>query len=1799
MVRITSGAVPRLRLMSVRTNRGRRFGALVAFALSFLLVASGFYGANSLAQSGEPWDGNPVNGDVEVEGSVSAISLRAGESRSYRIRLSRQPKTNGWWVRIFVNGAQRSDGEYFENGEKVISWVPSVGWQFDVDNHQDPNQPTQWRTITFRAHQDINTPIKIMHEVWEDNTNCPIHERGKITVSSEPTPPDAPTLRATANGQRQIDLSWDAPDDNGASITRYALQVSDNGTSDWTNLASSLGASARSHNHTNLSPGTRKYYRIQARNSRGTGGWSNVADATTQADVPGAPVLRATPNGQTQIDLSWDEPATNGALITRYELQVSDDGNSGWSGLGGQISASTTSYNHTGLSAGTKKYYQIRAYNSEGFGPWKATSATTQATPPDAPTLRATANGQRQIDLSWDAPDDNGADITRYELQVSDDGNSWTNLATNLAASARSYTHSSLSPGTKKYYQIRARNSQGPGAWSEPKNATTQADVPDAPVLRATANGQTKIDLTWDEPDDNGADISRYELQESDDGNSGWSGLGGQISASTTSYNHTGLSAGTKKYYQIRAYNSEGFGPWKATSATTQAGVPDKPVLSASPNGETEINLSWTAPANNGADITHYELQVSDNGTSGWSGLGGRISALTTSYDHTELSAATTKYYRSLARNSQGPGEWSDVKDATTQMGVPDAPVLRATANGQTIIDLSWDAPADNGMDITSYELEVSDDGNSWTPLNSSLGSTDRTFSHTDLSPGTRKYYQIRARNSQGPGAWSEPKSATTQADVPGKPVLTATENGQTKIDLTWDEPDENGADISRYELQVSDDGNSWTNLATNLGSSTRSYSHSSLSPGTQKYYQIRARNSQGPSEWSEPKDATTLVGVPDAPVLRATANGQTIIDLSWDAPADNGMDITSYELEASDDGNSWAPLNSSLGSSDTSYSHTDLSPGTRKYYQIRAHNSVGPGAWSEPKNATTQSANNGGTNNPGTNNNPGGGNGGNKGGGGNGGDGNGGDGNSGNGGDGDGNTGDGNNGNEGKTSTVPGKPVLSATANGETQIDLSWDAPANNGMDITRYELQVSDDGSSDWSGLGGQISASATSYDHTELSAATSKYYRIRAYNSQDPGPWSDVVHATTEARMPDRPEPLRATVDGNRLVLTYDEPLDEGSVPAPGDFTVSTGDVKSVDVSGPRVTLILETPAMPGEEVTLSYSTGEKPIKNITGVEALSFTNMPVENIGKAPVLVDVSVQGDQLTLTYDEPLDETSTPTTGSFTVMVDGASRTVSTVKINGEKVTLTLESAVAPGEEVTLSYTPGSPRIVDLTKIPARPIDNLKINNSTPKVDDNRAQGTNDWLTRFGRTVASQAVETIESRLKSPSMRQASQVTLAGQDVDFFDDDSPLPLAQDDPDFASASRLASRTLGLGGLTGDDPAAGHREISMSDLLLASSFHLASGQNAENGLGASWTAWGRGSRTSFFGDENRSTFQGDVTTGTMGGAFEWGRTMVGVALSHTLGEGYFSTDGRRNDVEARLTGAYPYIRYTVSERFAIWGMFGFGNGEYAQKEEGIEKIETDISMRMGAFGFRSSLVPLGRQIGYDLAVKADVMVVEIEAEEVRDKLLPVDTNTNRFRLLLEGSREYKLGHGASLTPSLVMGVRYDKGDAEEGGGIEFGGGFRFFDPSLDMVIDVSARGLLLHEESRFSEMGVSGSAHFTWGTRKRGLSVRVGSSWGGTASGAERLWSQSSVAGLGAGEENARFEAEVGYGMDAPGGGVIKPYAGLALSEAGSQTYRLGGRLRMGERVSMSLQGERRERVGGDDSHGIGLFGSVRW
>ena len=198
--------------------------------------------------------------------------------------------------------------------------------------------------------------------------------------------------------------------------------------------------------------------------------------------APGAPTeLTATANGQTRVDLAWTGPSDGGgAAITGYRIEVSTNGSS-WHDLVVNTGATTTSYSHTGLAAGSTRHYRVSAINSAGTGPASNTdSATTEAAPPTkpgAPTgLSATADGQTEIDLSWTAPSsDGGASIAGYKIEVSTDGSSWTDLVANTGSTATSYSHTGLTAGSTRHYRVSAINSAGTGTASNTDSATTEA----------------------------------------------------------------------------------------------------------------------------------------------------------------------------------------------------------------------------------------------------------------------------------------------------------------------------------------------------------------------------------------------------------------------------------------------------------------------------------------------------------------------------------------------------------------------------------------------------------------------------------------------------------------------------------------------------------------------------------------------------------------------------------------------------------------------------------------------------------------------------------------------------------------------------------------------------------------------------------------------------------------------------------------------------------------------------------------------------------------------------------------------------------------------------------------------------------------------------------------------------------------------------------------------------------------------------------------------------------------------------
>ena len=98
---------------------------------------------------------------------------------------------------------------------------------------------------------------------------------------------------------------------------------------------------------------------------------------------------------------------------------------------------------------------------------------------------------------------------------------------------------------------------------------------------------------------------------------------------------------------------------------------------------------------------------------------------------------------------------------------------------------------------------------------------------------------------------------------------------------------------------------------------------------------------------------------------------------------------------------------------------------------------------------------------------------------------------------------------------TKPGAPTaLTATANGQSQIDLAWTAPADTGGSaITGYKIEVSPDGSS-WSDLVAATASTATTYAHTGLTAVTTRHYRVSAINAVGTSDPSGSDDATTAA-------------------------------------------------------------------------------------------------------------------------------------------------------------------------------------------------------------------------------------------------------------------------------------------------------------------------------------------------------------------------------------------------------------------------------------------------------------------------------------------------------------------------------------------------------------------------------------------------------------------------------------------------------------------------------------------------------------
>jgi hypothetical protein len=298
---------------------------------------------------------------------------------------------------------------------------------------------------------------------------------------------------------------------------------------------------------------------------------------------------------------------------------------------------------------------------------------------------------------------------------------------------------------------------------------------PSAPQnLNATISSPTTINLRWAAPSSSGGSaITSYNIYRSttpgDEGTTPITSVNGSI----LSHNDTGLTTEQTYYYTVTAVNSIGESiPSNEASATptSTATVPQPPTnLSVTATSPSQINLSWTAPTNNGgSEITGYQIERSTDSGSTWSTLVANTGSTSTKYSDTGLHPSTAFTYRVSAINSAGTSSPSNTASATTSSNttIPSSPTgLNATAISSSQINLSWTAPSNNGGSaITGYYIERStDNGNTWSSLIPDTSSTATTYNDTGLSPSTTYAYRVSAINSVGTSLPSDTSSATTK----------------------------------------------------------------------------------------------------------------------------------------------------------------------------------------------------------------------------------------------------------------------------------------------------------------------------------------------------------------------------------------------------------------------------------------------------------------------------------------------------------------------------------------------------------------------------------------------------------------------------------------------------------------------------------------------------------------------------------------------------------------------------------------------------------------------------------------------------------------------------------------------------------------------------------------------------------------------------------------------------------------------------------------------------------------------------
>jgi uncharacterized repeat protein (TIGR02543 family) len=461
---------------------------------------------------------------------------------------------------------------------------------------------------------------------------------------------------------------------------------------------------------------------------------------------------------------------------------------------------SSTSYLLTLQSTGPNVYVQPNQLNRFRFrvdatyGTQSASSNSSETTiqGPTATTLTAGTPTVTSVPLSWSA----STGANRYMVYYS------TNNSTFILYSGTnslSVTITGLSASTLYYFKIipitgTTNNTGYYGSYSNTVTATTIADLANTalPTITGTIKeGQTVTagNGSWNVTPDSYA-YQWFRFDQFGIGFEGYVAISGATSSTyniPTNYRSTygttirlRVTAIKSGYTSLAAYSS-------ASTVVALASVPSAPTGATGTNvgtnrayGNGAVNLSWTAPANNGGvSLTGYKIQfqVPGVGTTWYDWSANTTDTSSTSITLTGLGSVGYKF-RIYAVNSIGQSTSASETLTISITTVPEAPTIGTATTFNGSVSITYTGGQTGGSAITAYTATS-------TPGSITGTASSGAISVTGLTHNTAYTFKVTATNANGTSLASSASNTAYGVNI-GAPSVTSSSVSGLKITLNF-----------------------------------------------------------------------------------------------------------------------------------------------------------------------------------------------------------------------------------------------------------------------------------------------------------------------------------------------------------------------------------------------------------------------------------------------------------------------------------------------------------------------------------------------------------------------------------------------------------------------------------------------------------------------------------------------------------------------------------------------------------------------------------------------------------------------------------------------------------------------------------------------------------------------------------------------------------------------------------------------------------------------------------------------------